>query len=87
MVTTKPRAITHNAKVLGGEPIISGTRIPVRAVVGMVCAYQGDLAAVQRALPTLTIEEIGLALRYERQHPDEIARWVQYDADADSDTE
>lgn len=84
MVTTKARAITHNPNVLGGEPIISGTRVPVRAVVGMERAYRGDLVAVQRALPTLSVEEITLALDYARAHPDEIARWMRFDADADA---
>ncbi|MDQ2784586.1 MAG: DUF433 domain-containing protein [Chloroflexota bacterium] len=84
MVTTKARAISHNPNVLGGEPIVSGTRVPVRAIVSMERAYRGDLVAVQRALPTLSAEEIMLALRYERDHPDEIAGWMDFDADADA---
>ena len=83
MVTTKPRTVTHNPKILGGEPILSGTRVSVGAVVGMARAYHDDLSAIQRALPTLTVADIELALQYAREHPDEIARWVQYDADAD----
>jgi uncharacterized protein (DUF433 family) len=85
MVTTKPRTVTHNPHILGGEPILSGTRIPVRAVVGMARAYRHELSAVQHALPTLTIADIELALRYAQEHADEIARWIRYDADADNE--
>ena len=84
MVTTKPaRTIIHNEKILGGEPIISGTRVPVRSVYLMAKCYRGDLAAVQRALPTLSLEDIALALRYEQDHPDGIAYWIRYDESDD----
>jgi len=84
MVTTKARTITHNPKVLGGEPIVSGTRIPVRAVISMERAYGGDIGAIRQALPTLSIEEIALAIRYGREHPEEIEHWMRFDADADA---
>lgn len=85
MVTTKTRTIIHNRKILGGEPIIIGTRIPVRSVVMMMRAYQGDVQAVQRALPSLSAEDIALSLQYERDHPDEVAFWIQYDDSDDDD--
>jgi len=86
MVTTKPaRTITHDEAILYGEPIISGTHIPVRSVYLMAKSYRGDLATVQHALSTLSIEEIALALRYEQDHPDEIAYWIRYDESDDDD--
>ncbi len=86
MVTAKPtRTIIHNEAILGGEPIISGTHIPVRSVYLMTKAYRGDLPAVQRALPTLSLEDIALALRYEQDHPDEIAYWIRYDESDDDE--
>jgi uncharacterized protein (DUF433 family) len=86
MATTKPtRTITHDTAILHGELIISGTHIPVRSVYLMVKSYRGDLAAVQRALPTLSLADIALALRYEQDHPDEIAHWIRYDESDDDD--
>jgi uncharacterized protein (DUF433 family) len=86
MVTTKPaRTITHDTAILYGEPIISGTRIPVRSVYLMVKSYRGDLAAVQRALPTLSLADISLALHYQQENPDEITYWIRYD-ESDDDT-
>lgn len=84
MVTTKPaRTIIHDTAILYGEPIISGTCIPVRSVYFMAKSYRGDLAAVRRALPTLSLADIALALRYEQDHPDEIAYWIRYDESDD----
>ncbi len=86
MVTTKPaRTITHDTAILSGEPIISGTHIPVRSVYLMAKSYRGDLAAVQRALPTLSLADISLALRYQQENPDEMAYWIQYDESDDGD--
>ncbi len=70
MVTTKPaRTVTHDEAILYGETIISGTHIPVLSVYLMAKSYRGDLAAVQHALSTLSMEDIALALRYEQDHP------------------
>ena len=86
MVTTKPaRTITHDTAILHGEPIISGTRIPVRSVYLMAKGYCGDHVAVQRALPTLSLADIALALHYEQDHPEEIAYWIRYDESDDDD--
>lgn len=86
MVTTRPaRTITHDEAILYGEPIISGTRVPVRSVYLMAKCYRGDLAAVQRALPTLSLADISLALHYRQENPDEIACWMWYDESDDDD--
>ncbi len=50
---SKPRTIVRNPGILHGEPIIEGTRIPVRAVVLFRYEY-GDNAGVQGALPSLS---------------------------------
>jgi hypothetical protein len=51
----------------------------------MVKSYRGDLAAVQRALPILSLADISLALRYQQENPDETAYWIQYDESDDDD--
>ena len=38
---------------------------------------------MQRALPTLSLEDIALALRYAQNNPDEIAYWIRYDESDD----
>jgi uncharacterized protein (DUF433 family) len=86
MVTTKTaRTVIHDSAILGGEPVISGTHIPVRSVYLMTKGYRGDLAAVQRALPALSLADIALALGYEQDHPEEIAYWIRYDESDDDD--
>jgi uncharacterized protein (DUF433 family) len=64
--------IVSDPAILGGEPVIAGTRVPVRAVVLMYRMHGGDLSLVQRSLPTLTVQGIRLALDYYEQHRREI---------------
>lgn len=48
-----PTIIEQNKKVLGGQPVIKGTRIPVARVVALV--IQGyKLSAIKKELPDLT---------------------------------
>lgn len=59
--------------VQGGEPIIAGTRTPVRSVVVQYFeVYRGDLAEVQRALLHLTETQINAAIAYYAAHRAEI---------------
>ena len=54
----------------GGEPVITGTRTPVRTIVQMFkTAYPGNLFEITQALPHLTGEQIKAALDYYRDHP------------------
>lgn len=69
--------------VQGGEPVIAGTRTPVRSVVVYWHQlYPGDLAAVRRALPHLTETQIYAALAYYDAHRDEIDADIAAQADA-----
>ncbi|MGI8857362.1 MAG: DUF433 domain-containing protein [Thermomicrobiales bacterium] len=63
--------------ILGGEPTIAGTRLPVRAVVLMDRMHGGDLSRVQRSLPTLTAKDIRLALDYYERHRREILDFMR----------
>lgn len=64
------------AGVQGGEPIIAGTRTPIRSIVGYSNIYDDDLAEVQRALSHLTAYQIGAALDYYRDHKAEIDGYI-----------
>jgi len=77
------RLIVKNPRVLHAEPILEGTRIPVRTVVQLMRLH-GDIAVVQRELPTLTRGDIEAALDYYAAHHDEIEQWIAFDK-ADDD--
>ena len=72
---TKQRTIVRNPRILFGEPIIEGTRIPVRSVVLYLHGY-GDIAGVLTALPTLSAADVATALQYYREHREEINRHI-----------
>ena len=59
----------------GGEPVVRGTRVPVRSIV---IAYErdGDINHVARSF-TLNPQQVAAALTYYQQHTDEIDRLIQ----------
>lgn len=70
------RYITRNDKILGGEPIIKGTRISVRTIVeywrlGMspeeICIH----------LPPLRLAQVFDALSYYDDNPEEINEYIK----------
>ncbi|HEV8633093.1 MAG TPA: DUF433 domain-containing protein [Chloroflexota bacterium] len=77
MVTTRsaPRPIVRNPRVHGGEPVVRGTRVPVRSVVIAFERHGGDLARVARSF-TLTPEQVRAALAYYDAHKAEIDRII-----------
>lgn len=80
---TQPRTIIKNPRVLHAEPTLDGTRIPVRTVV-LLMRLHGDVSAVQRELPSITVSDVEAALHYYDTHRDEIEGWIAFDnADAD----
>jgi uncharacterized protein (DUF433 family) len=68
--------------VQGGEPVIAGTRTPVRSVVGYDKIYHGDVAEVLRALSHLAPYQVGAALDYYRDHKSEIDAYVACNGEA-----
>ncbi len=79
----KPRTIIKNPRVLHAEPILDGTRIPVRTVV-LLMRLRRDMSAVQRELPSLTVRGVETALDYYYAHREEIDDWIAFDT-ADGD--
>ena len=49
--------VSETPGVCGGYPVVRGTRIPVRILVGMYQEY-GDLAEILAAYPHLTAEQV-----------------------------
>lgn len=65
--------ITTVPGVQGGEPVVRGTRTPVRTIAVLYHeTYPGDREEVRKALPHLTSDEIDAALAYYALHRHEI---------------
>jgi uncharacterized protein (DUF433 family) len=61
-VAEYPR-IVRDSRILGGAPIIRGTRVPIRAVA-FVWRASGERSRVVRAYPSLAAQDIDEAIRY-----------------------
>lgn len=68
--------ITRDPDVLGGEPIVRGTRIPVRSVV-LTWRESGRTEEVLDAYPTLTRPDVEEALAFYKAHQTEIDEHIQ----------
>ncbi len=77
MVTmTRHRYIVSNDKILSGEPIIEGTRTPVRSIVENW--HMGLMPeAIPRHLPHLTLAQVFDALSYYNDHQQEIDEYIE----------
>ncbi len=75
-VATEHLYIVTDEKILNGEPIIKGTRTPVRAVVEI---WRMGVAAeeIPKRLPHLTLAQIFDALSYYSDHQDEINAHIE----------
>lgn len=76
--------ISRYPDVLNGEPVVSGTRIPVRAIVEYGRLYH-DPERTLRALPHLTSIQIAEALNYYAAHQDDIDAYIAANARAYDD--
>ena len=73
---TENRYVVSNDKILSGEPIIKGTRTPVRAIVETW--RQGVLAEeIPSLLPHLTLAQVFDALSYYSEHQEKINDYIQ----------
>lgn len=86
MANTLPRThtIVHNPRILGGEPTVAGTRVPVRIVAQMARMYP-EMADILEALPTLDAEAVRVALAYGEAHRDKIEQWIAFDEASDDE--
>ncbi len=74
--TIPQSAITVNPAIHGGEPIVSGTATPVRAIVEL---WNQGMAAeeIPLHLPQLKLDQVFAALHYYLGHRDEIDKFIQ----------
>ena len=72
--------IATDPSVQGGEPVIAGTRIPVRAVVVAWQEY-GEVNTLIEAYPRLSEATLREALAYYEAHREEIDASIRAQAD------
>ena len=63
--------IVRDPRILGGVPIIRGTRVPVRAIAYLWRAT-GDRMRILRDYPYLAAQDVDEAIRYYEEHRPEI---------------
>ncbi len=73
---TANRYIVTDKGILGGEPIITGTRTPVRAIVELWRMGTGPEEITTR-LPHLTLAQIFDALSYYSDNQEEINAYIE----------
>lgn len=73
---TEHRYIVTNDDILSGEPIIEGTRTPVRAVVE-IWRMGVPAEEITQRLPHLTLAQVFDALCYYSDHQDEINNHIE----------
>jgi len=71
MARSEPKRIIRVPGVVGGEPIVRGTRLAVRHIV-LDWRERGSIEGVLDSYPTLTREDVAEALAYYEAHKDEI---------------
>ena len=67
--------VSRDPDVLGGEPVVSGTRIPIRAIIMARRLYRST-KRVGEAFPAPSPEDIKQALEFYRQNRAEIERYI-----------
>jgi uncharacterized protein (DUF433 family) len=75
-VTTGHKYITSDPNILSGEPIIVGSRTPVRAIVEL-WRLGIDPEEIPNRLPHLTLSQVFDALSYYSDHQSEIATYIE----------
>lgn len=83
-VPTRHRYIVTNDEILGGEPIVEGTRTPVRAIVEL---WRVGMAAeeIPHQLTHLSLAQIFDALSYYSDHQAEINGFIERNRIADDE--
>lgn len=72
---TQHRYVVTDTAILGGEPILEGTRTPVRAVVEL---WRQGIAPedIPHRLPHLSLAQVFDALSYFSDHQQEITAYI-----------
>lgn len=63
--------LTTNPRILGGVPIVRGTRLPVRAIA-FLWRETGERARILEDYPHLALADVDDAIRYYEDHRAEV---------------
>lgn len=72
----RQRRIIRDERIHGGEPVIAGTRVPVRAIVVSWREYQ-SVRTLLEAYPRLSEADIHQALEFYEAHREELDAIIQ----------
>lgn len=73
--------ITRTPDVVAGEPVIAGTRTPVRTIVQYARIYRDNPSMLESVYPHLTRADIDEALACYEAHQAEIDRYIAENED------
>lgn len=77
--------VVCDPEIMGGEPVIAGTRVPVSLVLGELSVGR-NTAEILYSYPSLPPDAIEIATRYaeslEREHPLAQLLWIKVSIDA-----
>jgi uncharacterized protein (DUF433 family) len=79
VTTTQHRYVVRDAAILGGEPVIVGSRTPVRAIVEL-WRLGVPVEEIPVRLPHLTMSQVFDALSYYGDNQDEINGYIAQNA-------
>ena len=75
-----PRRAARNPRILGGEPTMAGTRVPVRTIVEAT-RYIGSIDEIVQAYPMLDRTSVEIALDFYRRNQAKIDGHIAANAD------
>ncbi|HET8669369.1 MAG TPA: DUF433 domain-containing protein [Candidatus Saccharimonadales bacterium] len=75
-IVTDPSLIARSSDVCGGQPVVAGTRTPVKSIVGY---YKMGMSVeeILEGLPHLTPAQVFAALSYYHAHQTEIEQDIE----------
>ena len=77
-----PERVIRDPQILGGEPVVRGTRIAVRNII-LASREYGGLDGVLKAYPWLSREDAQAALAFYEAHKVEIDEQIKAELAAD----
>lgn len=76
VITTEHPYIVKNPKILSGEPVLKGTRTPIRAIVEL-WKWGNSPEQILEHFPHMTLAQVFDALSYYSDHQQEIERRIK----------
>ena len=76
VIATEHPYIIKNSKILGGEPVLKGTRTPVRSIVEL-WKWGSSPEEVLEHYPHLKLSQVFDCLSYYADHKKEIERFIR----------